>query len=74
MKRWYLGSENVLLMCTTAYTALLTMWHALVLNDRLDGKDSVDFHDHPPIPDNVLKEDDDKVRRPRSTVCRVSSC
>lgn len=43
------------------------MWRALALNNRLDDKDSVDIHDHPPIPDNVLKEDDDKVRRPRST-------
>ncbi|XP_075880493.1 SH3 and cysteine-rich domain-containing protein 3-like isoform X2 [Nelusetta ayraudi] len=30
-------------------------------NDLLDDKDSVDIHDNPPIPDNVLKEDDDKV-------------
>lgn len=52
------------------------MCPALVLNDRLDDKDCVDIHDHPPVPDNVLKEDDRKVRRPKmNRVSRdVSSC
>lgn len=31
-------------------------------DDRLDDKDSVDIHDNPPLPDNVLKEEDNTVR------------
>lgn len=49
----------------------LPMWY--LVDDRLDDKDSVDIHDNPPIPDNVLKEDDDKVRRPTSSTRRVRS-
>lgn len=30
--------------------------------DRLDDKDSVDIHDNPPLPDNVVKEEDNTVR------------
>jgi hypothetical protein len=33
-----------------------------VLDDRLDDKDSLDFHDNPPAPDNVVREDDNTVR------------
>lgn len=33
-------------------------------DDRLDDKDSVDIHDNPPLPDNVVKEEDNTVRRP----------
>ena len=32
------------------------------LDDRLDDKDSLDFHDNPPAPDNVVREDDNTVR------------
>lgn len=37
------------------------MW-PLPLDDRLDDKDSVDIHDNPPLPDNVVKEEDNTVR------------
>uniref|UniRef100_A0A4W6E985 SH3 and cysteine rich domain 3 n=1 Tax=Lates calcarifer TaxID=8187 RepID=A0A4W6E985_LATCA len=30
-------------------------------DDRLDDKDSVDIHDNPPLPDNVVKEEDNTV-------------
>ena len=33
-----------------------------MLDDRLDDKDSLDFHDNPPAPDNVVREDDNTVR------------
>lgn len=48
------------------------MWHLLSADDRLDDKDSLDIHDNPPLPDNVLKEEDNKVRRPISITCDAS--
>lgn len=32
-------------------------------DDRLEDKDSVDIHDNPPLPDNVVKEENNTVRR-----------
>lgn len=34
----------------------------LLYTGRLDDKDSVDIHDNPPLPDNVVKEEDNMVR------------
>lgn len=36
--------------------------HFLPDGGRLDDKDSVDIHDNPPLPDNVVKEEDNTVR------------
>ena len=36
--------------------------HLLVDDHRLDEKDTVDIHDNPPVPDNVVKEEDNTVR------------
>uniref|UniRef100_A0A3B4X0T8 SH3 and cysteine rich domain 3 n=1 Tax=Seriola lalandi dorsalis TaxID=1841481 RepID=A0A3B4X0T8_SERLL len=33
----------------------------LPADDRLDDKDSVDIHDNPPLPDNVVREEDNTV-------------
>lgn len=30
--------------------------------DRLDDKDTVDIHDNPPLPDNVVKEENNMMR------------
>uniref|UniRef100_A0A665SZ94 SH3 and cysteine rich domain 3 n=1 Tax=Echeneis naucrates TaxID=173247 RepID=A0A665SZ94_ECHNA len=35
--------------------------HLLSNDDRLDDKDSVDIHDNPPLPDNVVREEDNTV-------------
>ncbi|XP_029946921.1 SH3 and cysteine-rich domain-containing protein 3-like [Salarias fasciatus] len=34
---------------------------ARIFCTRLDDKDSVDIHDHPPLPDNVVKEEDNTL-------------
>lgn len=43
--------------------------HLLSDDDRLDEKDSVDIHDNPPLPDNVVKEEDNRVRPPLPPTC-----
>lgn len=48
------------------------MWHLLSDDDRMDDKDSVDIHDNPPVPDNVVKEEDNTVSHPVSTTHRVA--
>lgn len=47
-------------------------WHLPSSDDRLDDKDSVDIHDNPPLPDNVVKEEDNTVRHPKPTTYHVA--
>lgn len=48
--------------CLSRSNVCFSMWNLLSDDDRLDDKDSVDIHDNPPLPDNVVKEEDNTVR------------
>lgn len=69
MQQWY--NQTTTCMRNLKFTwappdICLLRWRLFSDDDRLDDKDSVDIHDNPPVPDNVVKEQDNTVRHPIS--------
>lgn len=58
----YIIKERLVAVYSCHFNISLLLWYLLSTHDRLDDKDSVDFHDNPPLPDNVVKEEDNTVR------------
>lgn len=54
----------------TSCEAVQPTLHFLSACDREDDKHSVDIHDNPPAPDNVVKEDGDTVSVRTVSPCR----
>lgn len=53
---------SVFCYCCCLFVSFATWCDVFLLDDdRLDDKDSVDIHDNPPLPDNVVKEEDNTV-------------